>query len=205
MLTYLLLLLIPVVAVIYVVWNHRRRAAACKASSAERMHGLVGAGSATARPADATSDNLGSSAPVVSYVRRDRVLSPPQTLLYYLLRSGMPDHVVFAQLTLASVLDTAPGVADHARAEMARRLADHQFDFIITDKRMRPVVVIKLTSASDAAQHLLSSTQRWLTEAGVRYVELDSAALPRKEAIRSAVLGEPEPADGGNADTALTA
>lgn len=193
---YLLLLLIPVFAVVYIVWDHRRKTAQRDAANTQRLEGMLGVATHTSRlPQAQTAAPAGampaarSATPSVSYVRRNRLLSPPQTLLYYLLRRGLPDHLVFAQMTLASVLDTAPAVADHARSEMARRLADHGVDFVIADKRMQPVAVLKLI-ATDGSRNELSSMQRWVAEAGIRYVELDAHALPPKESIRAVVLGE---------------
>jgi hypothetical protein len=198
---YLLLLLIPFFVVAYIFWDYRRRTAQRDAATAERLQDVIGAAAQTPRAPQAPLGNgaahLGEvrdSGAIVSYVKRERLLSAPQTLLYYLLKNELPDHLVFAQMTLTSVLETAPGVADHARAEMARRLRDHTVDFVISDKRMHPISVLKLNTPSEGARNELSSTQRWLAEAGVRYVEIDARALPRKEAIRAIALGDADEA-----------
>ena len=207
---YLLLLLIPLLAVVYIVWDYRRKTLQRDAVSAERLQDVIGVVTRTARPAEepqvaglSAASSITSQSPIVSYVRRERLLSPPQTLLYYLLRSGLPDHVVFSRMTLASVLDTAPAVAEHARNEMARRLAAHEVDFVISDRRMRVVAVLRLIE-NEAARNEVSSVQRWIAEAGVRYVELDAQALPRKEAIRSVVLSEPAEAPSDASKAALS-
>ncbi|MDB5921587.1 MAG: hypothetical protein JWN13_523 [Betaproteobacteria bacterium] len=207
---YLLLLLIPVFAAIYIFWDYRRRTAQRDANTAERLQDVIGVaaqaprfGQGLAANSSAGSAEAKDTGAIVSYVRRDRLLSAPQTLLYYLLKNELPDHLVFAQMTLASVLETAPGVADHARAEMARRLRDHKVDFVISDKRMHPVTVLKLNTPAEGARNELSSTQRWLSEAGVRYVEIDARALPRKEAIRSLALGEAGHAQKPEASTQI--
>ena len=204
---YLLILLIPVFVVVYVLWDYRRRTARRDAETAARLHDVMAVAAQVPRTGQAAAGNTSAlpaanvGAPIVSYVRRERLLSPPQTLLYYLLRSELPDHLVFAQITLASVLDTASGVAEHARAEMARRLADHRVDFVICDRRMHPVSVLKLQTSFDGTSNELSSAQRWLDEAGVRYVEIDARALPRKEAVRAVALGEGEPSVKGETTT----
>jgi hypothetical protein len=203
---YLLLLLIPVFAVAYVVWDYRRRTARRDAATAERLHEVISIAAQVPRAmqekvAKSGDDlrDIKDDAAVVSYVRRERLLSAPQTLLYYMLKNELPDHLVFAEMTLASVLETAPGVADHARAEMARRVRDHKVDFVISDKRMHPLTVLKLNSPAEGARNELSSAQRWLAEAGVRYVEIDARALPRKETIRMIALGEGEHAEHAEA------
>jgi hypothetical protein len=207
---YLLLLLIPVFAVIYIFWDYRRRTAQRDAATAERLQDVIGVAAQAPRAARGLAgDARGALAeekdtgPIVSYVKRDRLLTAPQTLLYYLLKNELPDHLVFAQMTLASVLETAPGVAEHARAEMTRRLRDHKVDFVISDKRMHPVTVLKLNTPAEGARNELSSAQRWLAEAGVRYVEIDARALPRKDAIRTIALGEASRAEKSDASTQI--
>jgi uncharacterized protein DUF2726 len=209
---YLLLLLIPVFVVLYVLWDYRRRTAQRDNATAERLQDVILVAAKVPRTAQARGGNTTSAsadtkvgAPIISYVRRDRLLSPPQTLLYYLLRSELPDHLVFAQMTLSSVLDTAPGVAEHARSEMARRLADHRVDFVICDRRMHPVAVLKIQNSPDSTSNELSSAQRWLDEAGVRYVDIDARALPRKEAVRALALGEGDATERADASTETAA
>jgi hypothetical protein len=207
---YLLLLLIPVFAVIYIFWDYRRRTARRDTATAERLQDVIGVAAQAPRIAQGLAGNvrggLGEekdTGPIVSYVKRDRLLTAPQTLLYYLLKNELPDHLVFAQMTLASVLETAPGVAEHARAEMTRRLRDHKVDFVISDKRMHPVTVLKLNTPAEGARNELSSAQRWLAEAGVRYVEIDARALPRKDAIRTIALGETSRAEKSEASSQI--
>jgi hypothetical protein len=193
---YLLLLLIPVFVVGYILWDFRRRSAKRDAATAERLQDVIGAvhlpraANTTGAPANALTNDVQHTGPIVSYVKRERLLSPPQTLLYYLLKNELPEHLVFPEMTLASVLETAPGVAEHARQEMTRRLRDHKVDFVVSDKRMHPRAVIKLNSPAEGARNEVSSTQRWLAEAGIRYVEVDARALPAKETIRALALGE---------------
>jgi hypothetical protein len=207
---YLLLLLVPVVAVAYVVWDYLRRTARRDAATAERLHEVINIAAQVPRAiqertvrSDTDLRDSEGGAPIVSYVRRERLLSAPQTLLYYMLKNELPDQLVFAEMTLASVLETAPGVAEHARPELARRLRDHKIDFIVSDKRMHAIAALKLNSPAEEARNELSSAQRWLSEAGIRYVEIDARALPRKEAIRTIVLGEAEHAERPQASTQM--
>ena len=199
---YLLLALVPVAAIAYIIWDHRRKVAARNAESAGRLHELL---SVTAQPqhdhgaassAEATAPPAAlraeppPSAPL--YATRDRLLTPPQTLLYYLLRTGLPDHVVFARMTLASILEAGPGLSGFAREEQLRRLAALTVDFVVSDKNMQPVAVVELAAhgPGSAAQADRDSARTRLVAAGVRYVELDPKQLPRKDAMRAVVLGD---------------
>ena len=208
---YLLLILIPLAAVAYIFWDHRRKAAQRVAASAGRLQELLGATPApapqqdtskSARPAPAApasihSVSAGSTAQVDEvtpfYAVRERLLDPAQTLLYQLLRTGLPNHLVFADMTLASVLDVGPGGPGYARTEQVRRLAAHTLDFVVADRGMKPVAVVKLRSAerNGTAQGEGDPVSQWLASAGVRYVEIAATALPRKEAIGDIVLGVP--------------
>jgi len=194
---YVLLVLVPLCVVVYVLWAYRRKAQQRDAANAERLHDVIGLAARAARgQGNATPEHASGglqdsdSHALVSYIKRDRLLTAPQTLLYYMLKNELPDNLVFAEMPLSSVLETAPGVAEHARAEMARRLRDHRVDFVIADKRMHPLAVLKLTAHTEGQRHEVSSTQRWLAEAGIRYVEIDARALPRKEDIRMVVFGD---------------
>jgi hypothetical protein len=51
------------------------------------------------------------------------------------------------------------------------------------------VAVVKLVHSGEIPHSVLSSLRTWFAAAGVRYVELDAAQLPRKEMVRELVLG----------------
>lgn len=207
---YLLLILVPIAAVGYIVWDHRRKVAAREAAAAGRLQELLAiaqpqaaeksaepvapaapTASPAAQPAAGTGD---ATAPGPLYACRERVLTPPQTLLYYLLRTGLPDHVVFAQVTLASVLEAGPALSGFAREEQIRRLSALTADFVVADKRMHPVAVIELARREEgtAAQADRAAARTRLAAAGLRYLEFDPDQLPRKDAIRTLVLGADE-------------
>jgi hypothetical protein len=215
---YALLLLLPVAAVGYLVWDHRRKKASREAVSAGRMEELLGVAAhappvepssapRTAAPETPAVRTAGASAQSnvtapASYLLRTRLLTPPQTLLYYLLKTGLPDHAIFAQMPVAAVLEAGAGLAAYAREEQARIFARHVIDFVIADKSTRPVAVVKLTAGGDTQNAALVLMRSWFAAAGVRYVELDSTALPRREAVRAVVLGDEETRENGEPDAA---
>ena len=199
----LVLVLLPAGVIFYLVWDHRRRAGDRIAASATRLHAIL---SAPAEPPLARSGDdtaplepqpgpKTAASPSLSYEARDRLLTPPQALLYYLLKTGLPDHLVFAQVALPAVLEPSHALSGFARDEQTRRLAGHALDFVVCDRSMRPVAVVEL-ARRDAQQESGPSRKSWLLASGLRYVELQSDALPRKEAMRTLVLGEP--AEHGN-------
>ena len=190
----MLLALLPIAAVAYIIWDHKRKAAQREAMSAGRMEELLGIAEHAAR-GDHIEPSLAPAAaeppPVAAtFVLRERFMSAPQTLLYYLLKTGLPDYLVVAQVPVASLLDPAPSLAAYAREEQARTFARHIVDFAILDKSTRPVTVVNFATAGEAPRGTAQQMKTWMSAAGLRYVELDASALPRKEAVRALVLGE---------------
>jgi hypothetical protein len=66
------------------------------------------------------------------------------------------------------------------------------------------VAVVEITSheQGSAAQADRDSARSRLAAAGVRYLEFDAAQLPRKDAIRTVVLGDSPATDGARAAAA---
>ena len=214
---FILLVLIPIAAIAYIVWDYRRKMAQRAAVSAGRLTELMGAvkevqlSAAAPTPAaekaavapvapmppPATRPEAEAAKPEAPlYAARERVLTPPQTLLYYLLRTGLPEHIVLARVSLAAVLEAGPGLSGFARDEQTRRLAALTVDFVVADRNMRPVAVVEIAAPGQdsVAQTDRESARTRLAAAGVRYVELDARKLPRKEGIREAVLGDAQAA-----------
>ena len=194
---FLVLVLVPAAVIAYLVWDHRRRAADRAAASATRLHSILTAPAAPSlvpSAEGAVSAELQSeprtAAPLnLSYEARERLLTPPQALLYYLLKTGLPDHLIFAQVALPAVLGPSPALSGFARDEQTRRLAAHALDFVVCDRSMKPVAVVEVAHR-DPQQEAGHSRKSWLLASGLRYVELPSDALPRREAMRALVLGE---------------
>ena len=210
MLGYLLLLLVPIAAVAYVLWDHQRKAAARNAAAEGRLQELMAVATPVARTeaaaaAEAERSAAGASGAVTGagaasefpldatlYALRGRVLNPAQTLLYLLLKRELPDYSVLPRVSLGAVLEVGPGFTGSAREGEARRLASLTVDFVIADRSMRPVVVLQLAASDDdgAAQGERSAARSRLAAAGVRYLELDPKRLPRRDAVRAVVLSE---------------
>jgi hypothetical protein len=222
---YLLMFVVPIAAIAYIVWAYRKKTAQRDVESASRLHELLGAAvhvpaesqrsrrtdfeampaapapEAVPAPAvQAAAPREEAAAPL--YAVRERVLSVPQTLLYYLLKTGLPDYVILARVSLAAVLEAGPGLTGFAREEQIRRLSAITVDFLVSDNRMQPVAVVELEMADEgsAARADRESARLRLAAAGVRYVEVDPRAMPRKDAIRALVL-DARSEDAGRATT----
>jgi hypothetical protein len=121
---------------------------------------------------------------------RERLLDPQRGLIYLLLRAGLPEHEIFANLSLADVASVGAQWQGFEREQRVRRLQQTRVDFVVCTRRLQPVAVIAVREAGDAAEvERLRFTEECLTAAGVRHVSFDPAALPRHGELRALVLG----------------
>lgn len=184
-----LFLLLPVAAVVWIVWNYRRKTGAKDAKSREREATLVGLAHSAGkppRPAAAVAPTQPAAPapapPAATATRRDRYLSQPETLIYYLLRSGMPGYEVFPRVGLASVVNMAAAHSGPAPS------ITHDLDFVVCDKGMRVVAAIQLAGRL-AAPHK-ARVEQSLAAAGIKVVTIDPKALPRREQLSVLILGQ---------------
>jgi hypothetical protein len=198
-LAWYLFLLAVAGGVVFAIWNYRRKAAASKAASAARFEQMfkakAAAGAASDLPVVSPPEAATRATPMAQaaasiFPPRDRFLGQSETLIYYLLKTGVPEHEVFANATLASLVG-APGNG-RDREQQVRRLSQYQLDFVICDKSMRVVAVVDVESAAGAgAAGDQSFKSDILRQAGIRVVRVNPAAPPRREQIRALIRGEP--------------
>ncbi len=204
-----LFLLFAAGIIFFGVWSSRKQIAAREAASKARFERMLRAPAQPAAPAEPapTAAAASPSAPPVSLAvpapakaptavpARERFLGRAETLLYYLLKTGLPGYEVFANVSLAAVI-SASG-SGHEREQQLRRLAQYRLDFVVCDKSMRIIAVVEVDSAVAA---LGAGEQQFkadcLKRAGIRLVRVNPAALPKREQIR-ALVGGPAPAGSG--------
>ena len=200
MLTWLLLLT-PVIALAVIVWTYRRKMAAREAASSERLKEILskvpadGAANdprpapfSAAAPAS-TSRASTPSRPPLDFALRERVLTPPQSVLYYLLKSNLPDHEVFAQVSVAAFIDVPAAVSGFEREARQRRLAAAVADFVVCDKSFKVVAAVQCGAREGNAADVAAFARACCESVSLRWVEVMPDALPKREAIRSIVLG----------------
>lgn len=174
------------------IWNHRRNAAKREAASKERFREMLKAGPATAAPAGEPAAAVASPAvpaaeaapePGIAYAARPHLLSPAEKLIYYLLRTGLPDLEVFAKVPLAAVIE-APGMGyDHE--QQLRRLARQVLDFVVCDKGMKIMAGVQLAAVGPEAVVAQRIRSECLKSAGIRLVTIDPSALPKRAEVRA--------------------
>jgi hypothetical protein len=177
-----LLILAPFIAIPILWWNYRRKVALKEELSGARWEQLV----STARVAEEPVSPL---SPASAYRRRERLLDAGQTLVYLLLKQGMPDHEILVNVALADLLDLPAGAAGQGQPQ--RLLAQHRVDFVVCSKSMQPVVAVDLLAAEAPAALTTAPDfkSQCLHQAGIRHIRLLRNALPARQEIRSRVLG----------------
>jgi hypothetical protein len=183
------------------VWDYRRKAARRNIASRERFDQAFGTKSAP--PAETAQSGVRAVTPVPApppvaaaaqtFLARERFLSQPGTLIYRLLKAGLPDHEIFSNVPLASLLDV-PGKG-YEREQQVRRLLQYQMDFVVCDKSMRIVAAVELEQAAGAGP---GGERRFKEEcfqaSGIRLVRINPAGAPRHDEMRDLVLGgSPKP------------
>ena len=187
-----LLILAPFIAVPILWWSYRRKQEARERLASERWQQIISkpaAGDANAVAASAQTPL--APAPQLQYRRRERVLDPSRTLMYYLLRSGLPDCEILVQVGLDRLLAPAAEMSDRTREKYLQGLAQHSVDFVVCDKAMQPLAVVELLE-EEAPAALTSATDfstQCLAHSGIRHVRIARTALPKRQEVRAVVLG----------------
>ena len=183
------LIWIALVVGIVLTYNrkHRRRTA----EHAEKMAALVR--DITSNPNIEIVQDAAVARPAVAaggteFSRKQRLLPQSTALLYYVFRTGLPDHEIFAGHTLADVLNIAPAVAGPQREEMLHKLAQQRLDLVVCSKQLEVVAVV---IAGNAATGPHADNNGFLAQclqtAGIRLLSVDPAALPRHHQVRALI------------------
>jgi hypothetical protein len=190
-LIWILFLVLVAIGIAVLAWDIRRKTAAREAASKKRFEAMFVArqapqaaphapGPAAVAAGDETKPALpAAGAPSA----RARFLGQPETLVYRLLRAGLPDHEVFANVAFVSVVGGR-------NEQEARRLSQYRLGFVICDKAMHVVAVVELEGAGRLRAAEQQFKMESLKAAGIRLVSMDAAALPRREEIRGLVSGQ---------------
>ena len=205
-----LFLLLAAGIILFGVWSSRKQIAAREAASKARFERILRApaqpaasteSTPTAAAAFPSASSVSLAAPALvkapaAAPARERFMGQAETLLYYLLKTGLPGYEVFANVTLASVIGVSGG--GHEREQQLRRLAQYRLDFVVCDKAMRIIAAVDVDSAAAAMGAREEQFKAdCLKGAGVRLVRVKRAALPKRDQIPALVLGPDLAAGGG--------
>ncbi len=179
------LIWIALIVGLVAVYNRRQRQH--NAARAEKMAELL----ADAKPAPAAgmSSRVAAVAPTAGaeFRKKQRLLPQSTALLYYVFRTGLPDHEIFTGLALADVV-VAGSAAGVTGAEQLSNLLARRLDLVVCTKQLEVVAGVVIGAGAggfndDAVAHALRA-------AGIRMVRIDPAAPPRHHQVRELIYGE---------------
>lgn len=182
-----LFLLASIAAIAWVVWTYRKRAANKAAASSARMRELLAAapGGATPQPAGAAVPTVQAvAAPAGVYTRREHLLGPPQILLFQRLKTGLPDLEIFANVSLAEVIEISAALRGGELEQMRNQLALHSVDFLVCEKNTRIVAVVEFETVAESAKFKTSC----LETAGIRHIRIHPKAIPEQRDMRALIF-----------------
>src|ERR1043166_6186652 len=179
-----LLTLLAVSIAIIVKWQREQQQKTSAAREREMLAALrlSEAAQSAAAVAPAPAPPVGSPVPGAGFIRKSRLLSKEHSLLFLLLKNGLPDHIVFANVRLNDLLEPAPALDATQRARRELDAARHSVDFVICSRSLEIVAVAELEVPDAVAQ---TAKRAWLQAAGIRYLQFASGKLPRHTEIRA--------------------
>ena len=131
-------------------------------------------------------------APVTEFAKKQRLLPQTDALLYFVFRSGLPDHEIFANLSLADVIEIAPAIMGYDREQRLRGLDRQRLDLVICNRQLEVIAVVLIDKGA-LPQRVHAANVRHaadcLQAAGIRLVHVDAAAPPRHHQVRGLVYG----------------
>lgn len=199
MLGYIALTLLPVAAVLYLIWTHRKRDAERAAASRKRFAEMFGAATG-AKPAAPTAGVAGTSppaarsraAPAIPVAaalceKKENLLDARHAALYRAVCRAMSGFQVFPHVSLAALVQLPAALQGREREQRLRTLAQQTVACVVCSERMEIVAAIDLEDGTSADSRIKSD---YLAAAGLPYVRLDPVALPDADDIRKRVLGQ---------------
>ena len=188
---------IPIVfigTILYVIYKVRRASEERRQRSDERAAAMLAnmqtnvltRAGAPETPAAVTVPKIPAPQAASALLRRPRILTDTQRLLFLVLRAAMPDHLIMAHVRVVDLLDP-PQPADPDDARL-RALARERLDFVVCDGDLVPVAAIVLYEPGIERVPDESTKVEALRAIGVRFLRFRADSLPRPVEVRNLVL-----------------
>lgn len=128
-------------------------------------------------PAPVAAPLAAAPSPELNGTARNAFLAGPAKLAFFVLRAGLPDHLVFANTRVSDLLD------DNG----ASALSNLKIDLLVCDKELAIVAAIDVDGgpAGEAAER---QKQQSLQAAGIRYLRFAPGAIPKPTEVRRVIF-----------------
>jgi len=184
--------LIWIASMVWIVVAYTRKQRQRTSERALQMEKLVAELKANPRRMDADDTIVKPAAsvpePVTAFTRKPRLMPQSTSLLYYVFRTGLPDHEIFAGVALEDVLDVPAPAPAGQRDQLLRKLAGQRLDLVVCTRQLEVVAAVFVSGAAATAECEEFATQ-CLQAAGIRVVRIDPAAPPRHQHVHALVYG----------------
>jgi very-short-patch-repair endonuclease len=124
--------------------------------------------------------------------RAKQLMHDQEHALYQRLTEALPDHQVFAQVSMSAIVE--PTESGKQRQRARNFISQKYVDYVICDAKANPIAVVEL----DGRSHQRQDRQRAdatkdsaLNGAGIKVVRWTPKTLPKGEEIRAAILTTP--------------
>ena len=192
----LFLALAPIVALAYIVWAYRRKAASHEAVRRDRLARILDPNSQRTVTADPSTPPASpaelpklaaAQRATAAYARRSGLLDAGDIRLREALRAALPGHELFAHVSLAALIEVSGLPEGREREQRLRVLAHHTVDCVVCDRTFGIVAVIDLEDGQTADRLFKAECFR---AAGIRYLRWHAAEIPRSDGIAALITGE---------------
>ncbi len=181
--------LIWIVVMIGIIYSYNRKQRRRSSERAQQMEKMLVELKANPRAAVALEPGPAPApapgAVVPEFSRKPRLLPPATAVLYYVFRTGLPDHEIFAGVALDDVLEVAAQTNAARREQLMHRLGQPRLDLVICTKQLEIVAAVVVGTGDDRAKF----ASECLESAGIRVVRIDPAAPPRHHQVSALVYG----------------
>lgn len=176
-------------AIVYNYTRKQRRRTSARAQDMEKALGELRAAAKmrAADPGPSARDSGVAAHSVPEFTRKPRLLPQPAAVLYYVFKTGLPDHEIFAGVSLSDVLEVAANAQPPQRELLRRKLEQHRLDLIVCTKQFEVVAGIIVADDAAAGGETRQFIDRCMTAAGVRLVRVDPGAPPRHHQVHALV------------------
>lgn len=113
------------------------------------------------------------------------LLSAPEQAMYFKLRTGLPDHIILAQVAFSQMIG-AKGGSKSERSSKWGSAKQSVADFVICDKAFNIIAVVELDDKTHKAEKDEARDQI-LLEAGIQTIRWKAVNLPDEEEIKQKV------------------
>jgi hypothetical protein len=180
-----------------IFWAYGRKRNRAVSERAKELSALISEAKTSARtaadtpqPGPATIAKPVVVASAETYARKSKLLGKSDAWLYFLFRTGLPDHEIFANVALSDIVDAAPAMNGFDREQIVRKLSQTFLNVVVCNKQLEIVAVVLYPNADTAGAAAQNYAESCLHAAGIRIVRIEPTALPRHHQVRALVYGD---------------